>query len=367
MIFVYVPFLLAFALYSYSLVDPNITLINSPVWERVRESAVQLGYYHRDWSWIIYLLSIVALFMFHRLFMKHARKYNPVVLALIIGLVLLIAYPFLSHDFFNYLFDAKILTLYHKSPYLFKALDFPHDPWIRFMHWTHRTYPYGPLFLVFSIIPSFISGGKFIADYFLFKLMFTAMYVASTWLLSRIKREYGLLFATHPLVIIEALVNGHNDIVAVTIALVGMWFLLKKNRPYLGGLFLILSSGIKYMTLPFVFISKKNLMRNKLALAGFLAVVVFLLFYQDIQPWYFLNLFVMVPFFASVIEGSWIFLLGLLVSYYPFVRYGEWINLWDVPMKQVIVAAFLALNVLYLIVHGTIKRNNKSLQAVSET
>ena len=56
------------------------------------------------------------------------------------ALLLVFSYNAFSYDIFNYIFDAKIFTHYHQNPYLQKALDYPGDPMLSFMRWTHRVY-----------------------------------------------------------------------------------------------------------------------------------------------------------------------------------------------------------------------------------
>lgn len=353
MIVLYILVLFALSGYSYSLVDPNLTLFSSPVWITIREWAVTLGYYHRDWSWYIYVGIILLMSAFHLYFVRHESRYKPLTLAFVAVAALYTAYPFLSHDFFNYLFDAKILTFYHENPYVMKALDFPYDPWIRFMHWTHRSYPYGPFFLVLTLVPSFLSGAKFIVDYLLFKLLFAVFYLIAVIFLTRIKKIYGLFFATHPVVLLEGLVNSHNDLIAVAFGTVGVYYLVKKGRPYLGTLFMILSLGIKYLTFPFLLLSKKDKRRNYLALAGFGGILLYTIFFKELQPWYFLNLFILLPFFEVLMLESWIFSVGLMLSYYSFVRLGEWTMVGDTPLKYFIILVFLVLNIVYLKVRGT--------------
>ena len=216
--------------YSYALVDPNFTLINHPLWELFRNNTVILGYYNRQYSWYIYVTLVILLFIAQYLFMRTWKKHSPIRISIIVGLLLLMAYPLLSHDFFNYLFDAKIVTYYHASPYMFRALDFPNDPWVRFMHWTHRTYPYGPSFLFVTLIPSFFGGGKLILNYLFFKIVFALCYVGSVWALSKVHRKYALFFATSPLVLVEGLVNAHNDMVALFFAFLGISFLWNKKQ-----------------------------------------------------------------------------------------------------------------------------------------
>jgi len=101
---------------------------------------------------------LLAIFVFILLYFVKGLNNNKyeklkklfIILIAVNILIGLISYPAYSHDLFNYMFDAKIATFYQQNPYLYKALDFPTDPWLRFMHWTHRYYPYGPSFLLLS-------------------------------------------------------------------------------------------------------------------------------------------------------------------------------------------------------------------------
>src|SRR3989344_8715704 len=117
MIIVYLVTLFSLSVYSFSLVDPNITLVQTRWWEIFRENMVYFGYYQRENSWLVYLLLIVLLFTFHYLFVKKYKLYSPVKLALLIGIVFLMSNPLLSHDLFNYMFDSRIATFYHQNPY----------------------------------------------------------------------------------------------------------------------------------------------------------------------------------------------------------------------------------------------------------
>src|SRR3990167_4426790 len=102
MMLLYTLMLLLFSLYSYSLIDPNLTLVNHPLFEQFRNIMVQFGYYQRGWSAAAYFVLITLLFGFHFYFVKNQHKFSAVRLAILTGAVLLLSYPFLSHDFFNY-------------------------------------------------------------------------------------------------------------------------------------------------------------------------------------------------------------------------------------------------------------------------
>ena len=345
---VYLITVFLFSIYSYSLVDPNLTLINNQGWTIFRNFMVQLGYYQRSWSVFIFVVFLVLLTAFYFFFKKNSARFDPLKLALIVGLITLIAYPFLSHDFFNYLFDAKIFTFYHQNPYLHRGLDFPHDPWIRFMHWTHRTYPYGPVFLGLTIIPSFLSFGKFILSYFFFKLLWLAFYLLSVFYLKKMNNKWAIVFATHPLIIIEGLVNLHNDFIGLALAIIGIYFLLRTKKSWLARGLLILSGGIKYITLPLIGLFKKRKLVNYLILLAIIALLSYLSLFREIQPWYFLALFAFLPFFPKLIEKLDIFFFGLLLSYYPYIAFGGWDKAWKVQIKHQIILVLFIINVVYL-------------------
>lgn len=336
------------AIYSFALIDPNLTLINHPLWIAFRDPMVNLGYHMRPTSANIYLILLTILFLSHLIFVKNYKKLHPYRLSLFIGLVLLLSYPLFSHDFFNYIFDAKILTFYGKNPYLYMPGDFYQDEWLRFMHWTHRTYPYGPSFLIISLVPSFLAMGKFILNYVLFKAVFVAAYIIAVLYFEKMNKRWAVIFATHPLILIEGVVNAHNDMISVTLAVIGVYYIWQK-RQVLSRIWLLLSAGIKYLTLPVVILSKKNKTFNIVALGLQLLLLGYLTIYSQIQPWYFLPLFIFLPFFPKLIDKLQLFFFGLLISYYPYIRYGGWDTEEKVQMKDQIIYLFAAVTLVYLL------------------
>ena len=346
--------LAGFCLYSYALIDPNITLFNHPLWSRFLETMLPLGYYERWTSWRLYLFLVIALFIFHYIFVRHYKAINPLKLALFISLLLLLAYPLLSHDLFNYMFDAKIFTYYGQNPYLHKALDFPQDQWIRFMHWTHRTYPYGPVFLIITIVTSFMGFGKFLLNFILFKALSSLFYLLSVYFLNKLNRRWAIIFATSPLIIIDSLINSHNDLISVAFLIIGIYFLFKNSIK--GKLFFLLSAGIKFMTIPAIFLSKKNNILNKLIFSFFIIFPLILiipffgnLFHVEIQTWYFIVVLGFLPFYENIITKLNILFFGLLISYYPFIRFGLWDKYEGVPIKHIIIVIFALINLIAII------------------
>lgn len=335
--------------YSYTLVDLNLTLFNDPLMLMARDQLIQLGYFHRDTaSYIFLILTICALF-FHWKLTKHYKSFSFWQIITPLLFVGVLSYPLLSHDLFNYMFDAKILTFYHANPYVMKALDYPMDPWIRFMHWIHRSYPYGPTYLPLTLIPSFISMGKFVLGLYLFKAMSTAFYLISALLLYKMNKKWGIFFATNPLMIYEGLINAHNDLIGVALAVIGIYILFKKKNIWSRAFFLV-SGGIKYITLPFLLVvrDKKHIL-NKVSFAAVVSLILYLSFTQEVQPWYFLALLPFIVYFEDLIYKLSIFFAGLIFSYFPYVRFGEWDAVWKIQMKHNIIFVFAGLNLLYVL------------------
>lgn len=355
MIFFYLIIAFLLSVNSYALIDPNLTLIQSSWWVLFRDRMVELGYYHRDVSWMLYLVIIILLFIFHHFFLKNYKQFSPIKLAIIIGLIFLFSYPFLSHDFFNYMFDAKIATFYYKNPYFYKALDFPHDQWLRFMHWTHRTYPYGPTFILITLVPSFLSFGKFVMSFILFKATFIIFYVLAVFILKKMNKRWAIIFATSPLIIVEGMINNHNDLIGVCLAITGIYFLFKK-KSLKASLFFLLSIGIKFITVPLLFALRSYTKWYLSALLLLCGILIYLSFKSEIQPWYFLNLFIFLPFYERFINRLNIFFLGLLLSYYPYIRLGAWDSPDKINLKHTIIIFFGLVNIIYILL---IKLNDR--------
>lgn len=337
--------LLSLFLYSFTQVDLNLTLSRSSFFQSVQKFFIYIGYFQRPLSTLLFLIIVFLLFLFYFLvlyFTKKNRLTKRQVWWLIILTtgILLFSYPAFSHDVFNYMFDARIFTHYQLNPYYFKALDFPQDSWTRFMHWTHRNYPYGPTWILLTLPFSYLGFGKFLLTLFNFKILMSAAYLGAVYLVGRILKSLNskeellgiTFFALNPLVIIESLVSAHNDIVMMFFALLAIYFIVlgRKRRSFLS---LAVSIGIKYVTvfiLPLVVLGFRKKLTVLLSILAFLYV----LSQREIQPWYFLWV---LPFVSLVPTNRLLtfltfgFSLGLLLYYAPFLYFGNW----DAPVPTI--------------------------------
>ena len=254
-----------FAVYSYAFLDPNLTLSSWSVYQSVQHQLFQLGYFQRNFSAGIYMMFLIVLFGLYLLALRLvlANRFSEKAiwtLLLPVSGILVFGYPAFSHDIFNYMFYGRIITLYQGNPYVLRPLDFPDDLWVRFMRWTHGVAPYGVVLLALTVLPSFFGFGKFTLSLFLFKLLMLVGFFLCLYSIRRILSvvapsfvNVGLvLFGLNPLVLIEGIVNGHNDLLFMGLALFGLAFLLEKRLLW-AWVFLILSIGTKYATAAFVF------------------------------------------------------------------------------------------------------------------
>jgi hypothetical protein len=374
--------ILGLFLYSFTQIDLGLTLTRASFWQPIQKAFQQIGYFQRPLSTAFYLIILTAMFGLYFIILKAvnsqwlAKKQIWLLMVLTAGLLWL-SYNAFSYDLFNYMFDAKVVTFYHLSPYQYRALDFPDDPMLGFMHWTHRLYPYGPLWLATTIPLSFLGMQKLIPTALLIKGLGVGSYLLSAWLIFKIlekidpkNRLLGMvIFAFNPLVVIESLVSGHNDILMMALMLLAFWLMLRK-KTILGWLSFLLSIGIKFATgllLPvFVFVSVFQSKKAKLDWGKVWLISLGLMFagvvlagfrIGEIKPWYWLFV---IPFTGLLPRAKWLWLLttslslGLLLHYAPFLYFGHW----DPPVpliKQGLTFGFLILGVLSWLVLKLLK------------
>lgn len=209
--------------WSYSLVDKNLILLPydwSFAWQKWwwswgdnRQFLVNV---FLGWLGIWWLLwgVLASRLNFQLNFKKWLLWLAPIYLILLIG------YNALSHDIFNYLFNAKLVAVYGVNPHVVTAMDFLSDPWTRFMHNIHTPAPYGYGWTGISLLPIVLSGGKFLIAYALMKILMLAGLVLLLLVIWRGLKYANMdhpgtrfaWLALHPLLLMETLLNGHNDV-----------------------------------------------------------------------------------------------------------------------------------------------------------
>ncbi len=147
--------------------------------------------------------------------------------ATLFGLTLLVQPALFSDNVFTYIFSGRILAIYHADPLNTAPIQFPADPYLRWVG-SGRYTPniYGPLWLCIASLLVSIGNGP-VATLLLFKgvAMFSHLInCILVWaILGKIapgRRLLGtLLYAWNPLSVIELAGNGHNEGILLSILL----------------------------------------------------------------------------------------------------------------------------------------------------
>jgi hypothetical protein len=338
-------------LYSFTQIDLGLTLSKVSIWQTAEKFFKNIGYFQRPLSSYLFTGIILLLFVFYLMILRGIRakkisKETIWILIIAVTTILTFSYNAFSYDLFNYIFDAKIVTFYHQNPYLHKALDYASDPMLSFMHWTHRLYPYGPVWLGLTVPLSFIGLKFFLPTFFLFKILISMSFLGTVFYIGKILQKFSLkdeafgiaFFALNPLVIIESLVSAHNDMAMMFLAMCSIYLLM--NIKYARSLILlILSIGVKFATafiVPIYILIQCLQRRRKVinwqllftAMAVIMIIPIVLASYRtSFQPWYLLNI---LPFAALVAGSYYVLVPSVIISlvaafeYLPFLYSGNW-------------------------------------------
>lgn len=344
--------------YSFTQIDLSLTFSQASIWQSIQKNFQYIGYFNRPLSTILFISIIILMFAYYVWFLRKAIRKDLKIKELVIlivstAVVLSFSYNAFSYDLFNYIFDAKIVTFYHENPYFHRAMDYPEDPMLSFMRWTHRVYPYGPVWLGLTIPVSFIGMNIFLLTFFLFKFLITGFYLASVFLIYKINKKINpdhaifntTFFALNPLIIIESLVSSHHDIVMAFFALSGIYLYFLRKR-ILAIILIIISSQVKIPTIgllmPLIvsFIPfKEKLDNNKFIILSIISMLLasgYALSKIEIQPWYFIWV---IPFVALLKPNKYVLSLsiglslGLLLRYTVLLYFGNWDGI-GVPIRN---------------------------------
>lgn len=327
--------------YSYGFLDFNLTLTSHPLFLRIVAPIQALVYFERYHSVRLFILIFSLLFIFYLATLIYAYyqkisvfnwKYYLIIIA-----ILVIAYPMLSYDVFNYMFHGKILWFYHQNPHLHAPLEYTGDLWLRFMRWVHTPSAYGPIFTIIES-PAYLLGlGKFVPTLYLMKATMAGFFVWCVVLIGKIAQKLDwdqfritlaqASVALNPFLLFELVVNGHNDSIMIAFLLYSILQLLKGHK-IKSIVALLLSIGTKFvtaLTIPIYFIRNSKFV---VPLASLLLYLPVLFSPGRFQPWYLT--WSLIP--AALIGTSWSLFwiittsIAGLIYYIPFVGTGFWNN-----------------------------------------
>ncbi|NMP22655.1 glycosyltransferase family 87 protein [Sulfobacillus harzensis] len=170
------------------------------------------------------------------------------------GLSLLLAslsFPFVSHDIFSYYGEWRLMVLYHQNPMTTPVAAIPHwraDLWLIRAGWQKSINPYGPAW--FALVDGLgrLAPYGFVGFFVFLKAMALASTLVTGGVLQRLRTSSAVRYVLHPVVMVEFLANGHNDVIMVVMAALS-FALWSQRRWIFAGMAAGLSVATKYVTL----------------------------------------------------------------------------------------------------------------------
>ncbi len=287
-------------LFSYGYIDPGLALSSDKLFMTLQAPLKYLAYLDRPVATSIFAVLLIVLFVCYLYLVRFGKQiftsWKKIALTLAAAaFILAFAYPALTYDLFNYMATAKVAYTYHENPYLVMPVEIPNDPNLAFTRAANKVALYGPVWLAITAIPHYLGGENVWRTIVVFKLMNAAVYLGFCYFIWRLTRNLTnvMFFALNPLVLIEVVMNGHNDIYMMFLALgaLALWRNGTLRSKVVAGLLLFASWWVKGATLVFTpLFFLKNVSWDRLALAAYclLSLVFFIVapIREELYPWY---------------------------------------------------------------------------------
>lgn len=177
-------------------------------------------------------------------------------MGLLSGVVLLGLYPITALDVAVYVVNARNWVLYDANPLIVPPGSFPNDPYSELAgEYVDKSSPYGPVWETLARIPVQLGIMDIGWGVVAMKLISLLMYAGMAWLIGwhSTQQEKGFavsrvtamaFFALNPLVLLEAVGNGHNDMAMAAFITLGL-ILWQKGKWAWAGVALTVAALIK--------------------------------------------------------------------------------------------------------------------------
>ncbi len=181
--------------------------------------------------------------------------------------------PVLSDDVFRYLWDGR-LSAQGANPFLTTPAEWGGGALFSLLNSEDFYSVYPPLSQIYFWLGAQLAGGDWMTQYYVTKAFFVGLEAAGVLLLARvIDRRWLLLYALHPVVLLEAAGQGHTEAAMVFFLIVVVWS-MRQERPHLASAALACAAWIKlYPILLFPFLWQKFGRRGLAAALGVTAAV----------------------------------------------------------------------------------------------
>lgn len=283
---------------SYGFLDVNLTLTHNTVIQKLLEEFRLFSSVHRPLMTLLWIFglsstSVSFLYLLHSAeTMTKSTLRQLGIFIVLIGVIYAVAYPANSYDLFNYITTAKVSYTYMENPYVVMPIEFIGEPYLAFTRAANKVALYGPVWILLTAIPHALGVGNIWTTILAFKLINVVFYLIFLFCIFRITSSVKnvIFFAFNPLVVLEVLLSGHNDIYMMLFSLIGMYFWWH-CRKISGFLLFFISWFVKGMTIIFfpLFFMRDRSWEQILRAAYWIAIFVFFIFAplrEELYPWY---------------------------------------------------------------------------------
>jgi len=195
----------------------------------------------RSWAAYLYVAGLLVLFALFWIALRLVERNDAplrLVLAfgLLFGLILLWLYPVTATDLFQYVLRARVRVVHGANPMVVTPDNFPDDPLLPFAgEWADDLSPYGPAWELLAEAIAWLGPRDAVSGALAYKSVALVAYLACLGLLAwgtERSAHATLLFAWNPLVLLQGLGNGHNDLLMLAWALLAI-LLWERKRLWL--------------------------------------------------------------------------------------------------------------------------------------
>jgi hypothetical protein len=182
-------------------------------------------------AWVVGLAFLFGLFAV-ALWLADREESVPlwVILAFswLFGVTLIWLYPVTATDLFQYVMRARVQVVYRANPMIVTPGHFPSDPLLPFVgEWKNSLSPYGPAWELLAGAVARLGFTGAVPGAMAYKVVALLAYLVCIAALVRGTDSDAralLFFAWNPLVLLQGLGNGHNDLVMLAWLLLALVF-----------------------------------------------------------------------------------------------------------------------------------------------
>lgn len=223
--------LVSLVIYSYGFVDLNLHLTDSRLFAGLQAPLSDLVYRNMPWAGAIFTVLVLGLYGVYGTLLQGTpalvRRFIPFripVFFVLLSTLLLFSFPAFTYDLFNYMTTASVTYTHRENPYVIKPVDIPNEPGLAYTRAANKVALYGPTWLLLTWVPHVLGAGNVWQTIVMFKLLIAVFYGIMLYVIYKATKNWKnvFFFGLNPLILIEVLVSGHNDIVMMVLALLSL-------------------------------------------------------------------------------------------------------------------------------------------------